>query len=163
MQFLQAFGVDGKMLLAQLLNFSILLFILYKIGYGPILKFVKDRTAKIEQGLKNADKAITDLQQANQEKEQLLRDARKEAMTIVDSAKKLAAEQSQTMLAKAKVDVAAVVLQGKNALQSEQQKMLQAAKADIVDLVIATTQKVLGKVVDTEIDKKWIQNKINAK
>ena len=54
MELLQKLGIDWRLLIAQLVNFSILVIILYKLLYKPVLKVLNDRKEKIEQGLKDA-------------------------------------------------------------------------------------------------------------
>ena len=49
-------GIDAKLLIAQVINFVVLLVVLYAFAYKPILKMLHKRTEKIEAGSKNAEK-----------------------------------------------------------------------------------------------------------
>lgn len=56
MELFNALGVDLKILFAQLVNFAILFFVLYKFAYKPLLKLIDDRKDMIEDGVLNAKK-----------------------------------------------------------------------------------------------------------
>ena len=57
MELLSNLGINGKLLLAQIVNFFILLYILKRFAYKPILKVLDDRKEKIEKGLRDAENA----------------------------------------------------------------------------------------------------------
>ncbi len=160
MQFFQAFGIDWKIVLAQLLNFGILMFILYKIGYKPLMKFVEERTNRIEEGVKNAERAQAALANAKAEQEQILAEARKEAVAIIESARQKATEQGDALIAKAKQEVGAVVVQGKKAIETERQKMLDEVKRDVVEMVMQSTEKVLSGAIDDQVDASWLKKQL---
>lgn len=160
MQFFQAFGIDWKTVLAQLLNFGILLFILYKIGYKPLMVFVEERTARIEKGVSDAKQAAAALENAKEEQNHLLAQARKEASALIEAARSKAIEQGDALVAKAKQDVAAVVAQGKKAIESERQKMLDEVKKDVIEMVMQSTEKVLAGAIDENVDASWLKKQL---
>lgn len=160
MEFFNAFGINGKIILAQIINFAVLLFILNKIGYGPIKKFVEERTAKIEEGVKNAEEATKALAQAKTEQESILVAARKEAAQIIETAQAKAKEQGAAQLEKAKQEVANVVAQGKATLESDRQKMMDEVKADVISMVVESTKQVLGGAVDEKVDQTWLKKQL---
>lgn len=160
MEFFQAFGISGATVLPELVNFAILLFLLYLIGYKPMLKFVEERTAKIEQGVKNAEQAAKALTDAKSEQEKILVEARKEAAALIEAAQSKAKEQGAAILQKAKDDVAAVVQQGKQTIEADRQKMLNEVKADVITMVIESTEKVLSGAIDTKVDEGWLKKQL---
>jgi len=160
MEFFNAFGINGKIVLAQVINFAILAFILTKIGYKPLKKFVEERTAQIEAGLKNADQATLALQEAQVQQDQMLSAARKEAAQLIESAHAKAKEQGDAQIAKAKNEVAAVVSQGKQVIAAERQKMMDEVKADIISMVVASTRQVLSGAVSETVDEAWMKKQL---
>jgi F-type H+-transporting ATPase subunit b len=160
MEFFNAFGINGKIIIAQVVNFAVLLLILNKIGYRPIKKFVEERTAKIEEGVKNAEEAKKALANAKEEQESILASARKEAAKIIETAQVKAKEQGDAQLAKAKQEVAHVVAQGKTTIESERQKMMEEVKSDVITLVVESTKQVLGNAVDEKVDQAWLKNQL---
>ena len=57
-ELLSSLGIDLRLFLAQLINFSILLFVLFKFAYKPILNMMDERTEKIEKGAAEPSKEI---------------------------------------------------------------------------------------------------------
>ena len=109
MELLKAFGVDYKILIAQLLNFAILFFVLYKLGYKPIFKFLDDRRDRIKDGLTMADKAEKKLSEAENEKKAIIIDSKKEAAAVISRADKLAKEKKDEIIGKAKEEIRTVL------------------------------------------------------
>ena len=72
MEVLAKLGIDWKLLIAQAVNFLVLLWILRRYAYGPILRVLEARTARIEQGLKDAQASELKLQSAADEEKKLL-------------------------------------------------------------------------------------------
>jgi len=160
MQFFQAFGVDWKSLIAQFVNFAILMFILYKLAYKPLLKFMKDRTEAIARGVENAKQAKELLSNTKSEEEKILLAARKEAAAIVESARAAAEKQAAGIIAQAKNEVIRVVADGKEALAIERSNMLSQVKKDVINMVVASTEKILQGVVNEEVDQAWLKQKL---
>lgn len=160
MQFFQAFGVDWKSLIAQFVNFAILMFILYKLAYKPLLKFMKDRTEAIARGVEDAKRAKELMTNTKAEEEKILVAARKEAASIIESARVAAGEQAAAIVAQAKNEVVRVVAEGKEALATERANMLTQVKKDVITMVVASTEKILQGVVTEEVDQAWLKQKL---
>jgi F-type H+-transporting ATPase subunit b len=160
MKLLTALGLDYKILIAQLINFALLLVILYKIGYKPILKFTDERKKKIAKGLddaKNAEEAYTN---AKEQQTELIVHARKEAQKILEESKVVSEKQRQESLQKTKEEVQKVVEQSKKKIMAERDKMLSEIKSEVVEMVIESTQKVLQGAVDETVDRTWLKKQL---
>ena len=86
MEILNQFGVQPILLAAQVVNFFILLFLLKKFLYGPILKVLNERKKRIEDSLKNAEEIEKRLQETNEKIDQMLAKASKEGQEVIDEA-----------------------------------------------------------------------------
>lgn len=160
MQFFQAFGVDVKSLVAQFVNFAILMFILYKLAYRPLLQFMKDRQSVIARGVEDAKQSKELMANATREQEEVMVKARKEASAIIEAARASAAEQAAEMLAQAREEVTRVVAEGKQALAAERANMLTQVKKDVIGMVVASTEKILQGVVDERVDQAWLKSQL---
>ena len=87
MEILNQIGIDGKLLLAQAVNFLILLFLLHRFAYKPMLAFLEKRSDRIEKGLRDAEEAEKRLVQAAENEEKVLAKAREEAKKIIADAR----------------------------------------------------------------------------
>lgn len=159
-KFFSALGISWPVFIAYLINFAVLIFILYKIGYKSIVEFVQNRTKEIETGIKNAEEAKKTLDEAKAEYEKLLAKARKESVGIIEQGQVKGKEQESAIVAKAKQEVAAVVAQGKQQIEAERTKMLEEVKSDVIEMVIASTKKVLSGAVNEDVDKAWLKDQL---
>jgi F-type H+-transporting ATPase subunit b len=85
---IHSLGIDWKLLLAQIINFFILFFILYKFLSKPLLKIIEERKLKIEEGLKLRDEAQDLITKVKNERLEILRKANEEKMRIINEAYK---------------------------------------------------------------------------
>ncbi|MBU1164318.1 F0F1 ATP synthase subunit B [Patescibacteria group bacterium] len=161
MELIEKLGIDWRLIIAQMVNFLILLAVLYKFLYKPVLKMLTDRTKKIEQGIKDAERIKDELVKAETQKEQKILAAKKEAESIVLSAQKVAEENRQKYLAQTKKEAQEVVDKAKVQIANEKEKMIKEVRADVSDMVAMATNKVLEDVVDEEVDKKVVEHTIS--
>ncbi len=156
------FGISWKLFLAQLVNFSIVLFILWKWVFTPVTKALQKRTQKIEDSLKTAESITKDKLEFEKWKAVEMGKARSEAADIVTQAKTEAEAVRSELLAKAKQEQAAVVLDGKEKLEQEQVRMIQEAKGQLADIVIQATEKILREKLDDTKDKQMAEEALAA-
>jgi len=154
------FHIDYKMLIAQIVNFAIVLFVLYKFAYGPLLKVMTDRTEKIEKGLKDAEEANRKLEETEVKEKKVLGEARKEAQSIIDSAEKTALKNKEEFLDEAKKKSEEIAANTQRQLEEEKKKMLSEVKSEIAGLVIVATGKVIGEKLDRKGDEEIIKKAI---
>jgi len=92
MELIKNFGIDPMLLGAQVVNFLIVLFILRKFLYKPILDTLKKRRDKISEGLKVTEEANARLEKITREEKTILRNAENQVKKLVEDAKKEASE-----------------------------------------------------------------------
>ncbi len=160
-QLFEALGLDLKILIAQLVNFAILFAVLYKLGYKPIMKFVAERTATIEEGVKHAEDAKKALADAQQDQDRILAEARKEAQSIITEAREQAVKQADSIVGKSKEQTAKVVDKAKQDIRREHEQMIQQAKAELSDVVLLATEKVLQEKIDAPADKAFVEKTLS--
>lgn len=160
MEILANIGVDGRILLAQIVNFLILLFVLQRFVYRPLLAFLEERSKKIEQGLKDAEQARKQLSEAEAKQEALLVAARAEGQEMVKKAESVAARAREELLDTARSEAAKIAADAKRSIEEEKAKMFMEAKQELAGLVIAATEKVLVAKLDSEIDRELVKKEI---
>ena len=162
MELLKAFGVNYKILIAQLLNFAILFFVLYKLGYKPIFKFLEDRKDRIKDGLKMADRAELQLNEARKEKNAIIVEAKKEASIIMTKADELAKTKKDEMTDKAKEEIRILVDKEKERMRAERNQITKEIKDEIADLITLSVEKILEDKFDMEKDREIIKRALNS-
>jgi F-type H+-transporting ATPase subunit b len=156
-ELIKTFHIDIKMLVAQLVNFTIVLLVLWKFAYKPILKTMNERSAKIEKGLKDAENAGKKLTETAEKEKEVLADARKEAQTIISKAEDMAKKSKEQIAVEAKVQADKILESAKIQIEEEKQKLLKEVKAEIGNLVVAATEKIIGEKLDKTKDKELIE------
>ena len=160
MELLHAFGLNIKILIAQFFNFAILLFILYKFAYKPILSFLDERKDKIEKGITDAEKATAKLAEMEEKEKQVLTKAKKEAVKIMDDAKERAEKKYNETVNKAKEDIGKIIDGEKEKMRAEKAENLKSIKKEVASLVVMAMEKVLEEKVDSKKDKDLIEKVI---
>lgn len=159
-ELLSKLGIDYKLLVAQIINFLVLLFVLWKFAYGPILAMLEKRQKKIEKGLADAEIAGKKLEESERKQKEILRKARTEAKEIVEKSY-IQAEKSKSEIAiEAKAQAEKIIAGAKAEIEQEKQKTIAEIKSEIGGLVALATEKIIGEKMDEKKDKELIESTI---
>ncbi len=145
------FGIDLPLLLAQMLCFTIVAILLWKLAFIPVLATLEERQQQIGAGLKYAEEMKAKLAQAHEDSAALIKQARLEGAKIIDetrqTAKAFLDQQQKEAVARAND----LISKAQQAIELEHKKMLDEARVEVARLVVATTQRVLTRELsDTE-------------
>lgn len=151
---LGALGINLKIFIAQLINFLIVLLVLWKWVYRPVVKMLETRAEKIEKGVRDAQTAETRLVELEKEKDRVLAQAKRDATKISQEALAIAEARKTQMIAKAKEQVEGVIIKGKQQLQAEKDAMLREARQDMAALIVEGARRVLADGVDEKTSAK---------
>lgn len=162
MEILAKLGIDWKLLIAQVVNFIVLLFVLRRYAYQPILRALEARTNKIEQGLKDAAKSQSKLQTVVEEEKKIMAAAREEARDILLKAEQSAKTRDAAMLRETKGKIDTMIADADSHLADEKARLVREAKAEISGLVVLATERVLGKTVDARIDAALVEQSLKS-
>jgi F-type H+-transporting ATPase subunit b len=143
-----SFGVDGPHLLVQIVNFSILTFILYRFAVKPALGQMEERNRLIEKGLADAQAATQRLAEAQQASEAKLNAASDEAAKILADARNSAKAAVEAAKSEASAAQAEVVAKAKAAIEADRVKMMNEVRGEVSRLVVETAAKVLEQNLD---------------
>lgn len=160
MEALSKLGIDWKLLLAQAVNFLLLLYILKRFAYRPILKLLDERSKKIEKGLADAEAAEKRLSASLEEEKKVLSQAREEAKKIVALAETSAKKRDADMLEVTKGKIDKMIAEADAHLQDEKNKLLREAQSEIADLVVLGVEKVLREKVNEKTDRAFIDKSL---
>lgn len=148
------------LLAAQVVNFLILLFILKKFLYGPILKVLENRKQRIETSLKNAEEIELKLRETQEKVDQMLARASGEGQKILNESQKSALQMKDEILQKAEHQAQTIIRKGEETIRLEREKMMSEAKIEILDLVVAVFQKLTGKVLSKDDQRKIMEKEM---
>ena len=141
----QDFGISVPFILAQILNFTVVAFILWKFAFKPVLATLDERQQKIASGLKYADEMKAKLEATQQESAVILKKASQDATRIVEEARQSAKDYLDKQTQETAVKVNDLLVKARQAVELEHKKMLADARTEIARLVVVTTERVLAK------------------
>ena len=146
-------GIDVRLFLEQLVAFLILVLILRKWVFPPIIRAVDKRQESLEAATREAAEARKALEQAEEKADEILAVAKKQAGEIVGTARAEAADVVQKSEEKSRVQAERIVAEARESIDKE---ILQAKKTlhnEMIDLVAAATEKVTSKAVTENVDR----------
>ncbi len=161
-QVLKDFGINPLLLAAQVVNFLILLWILSKFLYRPILKVLTERRKKIEDSLKNAAEIELRLQEAKDEADRIIAKASLEGQKILDESTTMGMHLKDEIMQKATKSAETMLKKNEEALILEKEKMMNEVRAEAADLVVLVLHKITGQVITREDQKKMIEQKLKG-
>jgi len=146
----------------QALNFLILVVILHKILYKPILKLLKEREKRIQDGVENAEKADAMLKESNRIRQDMIKRATSESQELMEKARKTGEDMKTGILDEARSEADHIVKAGHNIVEMDKAKTAQELKAMAIGMVVSATEKVLREKVDPSKDSKMIEESLKG-
>ncbi len=151
-------GLDYKLIIAQIVNFVLLLVILQRLAYKPVLKMLKDRTDKIDKSLRQAKKIEEELKNTEETKLAEIKKAKVEAQEIIKEAYDTSEKRSQESLDRTKLKTQEIVEKAKQEIKAEKENSVQEAKKEIADVSILIAKKIIGKNIDENKEKDLVDD-----
>ena len=162
MELFAKLGIDWRLLIAQLVNFVILMTALTFLLFKPILAALDKRRNKIAESLANAEKIGEELKRANAESERIVSEARVEAQRIAAESMKQAEAARVVAVERTKAEVAGIVAAGKHQLAAERDQMTAEVRRAAAELVAMATEKVIKEKMTRAKDKELIEQALKT-
>jgi F-type H+-transporting ATPase subunit b len=157
---ISTFHIDLGLFIAQLVNFAIVFSVLYFFAFKPLVKTMAERTEKIDKSLKDADEIENRLALTENEREDIITAAKKQANLIVEEANKRGEEKRNEALAKAKEEIGQIINAEKEKLVRDKAETLKEIKKETAELVILTVEKVLNEKMTSDKDRELIKKMV---
>jgi F-type H+-transporting ATPase subunit b len=147
----ETLGIQWPKLIAQLIDFAIVLFVLWKFAYRPIFNMLEARKEKIAEGVANAEKIKAELARTEAARQKVLADAGDLANKIIADARAAAARVAEIETQKAVTSAEQILIKAREAAAQERAAALAALKREVGRLVVQTSMTVTGKIL-TPVD-----------
>ncbi len=138
----------------QIIGFGILLIILGKFAWKPILSALEEREGAIEDALKAAENARNEMAHLKAENEKLLQEARTERDKILKSANETSAKMIEEAKGEASKAGTKMIEDAKAVIETEKKAALSEVKNQVASLALEVTEKLLRKHLKTEKSQK---------
>lgn len=146
--FFEAFDINWVSLGFQVINFLLLLYLLNRLLFKPLLSRMDERAEKIREGLENAEAAARDRELARAEREAAVTEARKEAADMLARANKIAEDTRNEILSDARTEAERVTAKARDEITAEKERAMAELRGQVADLALAAA----GKLVRSEMD-----------
>ncbi len=153
---------DPGLYIWTIVIFLVLLFLLMKFAWKPLLTMLEKREDNIRHALLNAEKAREELANVKEDTEKLLSEARNESQTIVAAGKKNAERMKDDIIEKAQSKSNAILDEVKKQIQIEKERAITEVKAEVVNLSMEIAKKLIKKNLNNEDNLKLINDSLNS-
>ena len=147
-------------LIAQLLIFLVMLGVLYRFAWGPLLKILNERRERIQQGVEATERAKQELEAAEKERQAKLEEARREAQAMLDRIAKQAEDLRKELEAKAREQAEALIARARAEIRQEREKAVQELRSQVADLAVMAAGRIIGESLDAKKHRELIERTI---
>ena len=153
--------LDPGLFVWTILTFLLLLTVLAKFAWKPLLKILKEREDLIRTSLEDAEKAQTELAKLNAEGEEIINKARAEAQEILSLGKSSAVKMKEETLNDAKQKAKAITKDAEKQIQVEKEKAIAEIKSEVVNISLSVAEKLIKKNLSAEDNKALIDESLS--
>ncbi|BDH60623.1 ATP F0F1 synthase subunit B [Ureibacillus massiliensis 4400831 = CIP 108448 = CCUG 49529] len=151
---------NGGDVLATVIIFAVLMLLLKKFAWGPLMGIMKQREELVSSEIDAAENARKEAAALLEEHKALLKEARTEAQTIIESAKKQGDAQREEIISAARAEANRLKDSAVREIETEKEKAIAAVREEVVSLSVLAASKVLGKEISEEDNSALIKETI---
>ena len=149
-------GIDISLIVAQAVNFLILLALLYFFGFKRILKMLDERSQKIRDSVEQADQVKAEAARAEEENRKKLEVAAKEGQEAISRAMRAGEDARQRAQEEAKEEAAGLMDKARQEIERERNAVIGELRTEFADLTIVAAEKVIEKSLDRKSHRELI-------
>ena len=153
----EALGIDWLKLAAQLANFLLLLYLLNRFLFKPLLARMDERSAKIAKGLEDAEVAARDRELARAEREAAVAEARKEAADMLARANKIAEDTRNEIVREAREESERVTARAREEIAAERDRALAEIRREVADLALEAASRLVRREMDGPTQRRLVE------
>lgn len=156
-------GIDLQQLLFHLINMAILFFIIWKLLYKPIAKFMQKRTDDIAKQIQEAAAKQTEVEQLKSKYDEMVMNAQSLAADLIDRSKTAADEQAKNIVQTAQSNASDYLIRSKRDVLLLKSRAKVEMRAEITDMAVDIARKILKREIKPEDNKDIIDSYFNGK
>ena len=153
---MEGLGINLPTLLAQIINFLILLGLLYLVAYKPIMRMFDERSRKIKESMEQTESIKEQAARAEEAAKKRIETAAKEGQEVIARAVRTGEEIRQKAQQEAKPEAEALIAKARVEIQRERNEAVAEMRKELADLTILAAEKVIEKELDKEAHRQLI-------
>lgn len=142
-EILNVFGVDWRILIIQMVNFGVLLLILWKFLYIPVIKMLKDRQEIVKKGVEDAEKAEIELSSAGAKKDEIITEATHTADDIVAGARDHGKVKADEIVREAQKKSEGIVSDAEARGEEARLQLIEESEREVAQAAVLAAEKIL--------------------
>lgn len=143
-----------------IITFAIVFFVLKKLAFGRIQGLIDQRRDRIAEALDEADHAREEARSMLAEQQRLVAEGKAQAEQILVEARRVGEAQRQRTLAEAHADLERRLEENRKAIEADNQRLVEQIRREVVELTLLAAEKVTGKVLDAEDQRRLIDEAV---
>ena len=151
------FQINLFWVIVSAVNFLLFFVIVWTFAFKPVSKLLADRKERIEQGLKDAEQARRDRENAEAERVAALAEARRESNEILARAQKTAQELRDADIAATKDELERLRARAAAEIEAEKVRAIGELRAEVADLALAAASRVVGETMTSERERRLVE------
>ncbi len=148
---------NGFWIAIAAVNFLFFLFVIQRVAFGPVSRLLADRRARIEQGLRDAEQARADRENAEQERLATLSEARREANDILARAQKVAQETRDADITATREELERLRARASEEIEAEKTRALGELRGEVANLALAAAGVVVRESMTGERQRRLVE------
>ncbi|WP_164217659.1 F0F1 ATP synthase subunit B [Virgibacillus sp. YIM 98842] len=147
-------------MIVQLFFFILLLYLLKKVAWGPVMNIMEKRENYVANEIEQAEQSRLEAEEASKKATEQLNQTKQEAQQIIEDAKKAAESQEAKIIASARTEADRLKEAAQADIQNEKEKALQALQDKVASLSVLIASKVIEKEISAQDQEKLINEYI---
>ena len=153
--------VNPGLVVWTVITFLILLFVLKKIAWKPILSALNEREGAIKESLEKAEKAKEEAQKILQENQSSLLKAEEESRKIIEQSRVYADKLKEQMIKESKEQAKKIIDDASAEIEQKKTDAFNELKTKVAEIAIQTAEKILSENLDKDSNKKLVDRYID--
>ena len=149
-------GVNLPVLIAQIVNFFLLLFVLRLVAYKPLMEMLDKRSQRIKEGLEAADQSKEQVAQAEQQVTDQLAEARQQGQALIAQAQEAASRIEEESHTRASREAEALLERSRSAIQLERDQAIAELRQEFAGITVSAAEKVINQSLDRQAHQRLI-------
>ncbi len=158
MEMFQTLGINWGMLIAQAVNFGVLLAVMTFFLYRPVLRLLDERRERVRQSMEHASKLEKQVEEMEVERKKRLKEWDDQAKDFLADAKKQADTSRKELTDAAKAEVDQLLEKGRKQLEDERRALLSGLQETVTTVSIQLAEKILAREFSDADQKKLLQD-----
>ncbi|MBI2724115.1 MAG: F0F1 ATP synthase subunit B [Chloroflexi bacterium] len=151
-------GINGPVLLAQLVNFTVLLVVLRLVAWGPLTKVLDERRERIRESLEAADQAKAQVANSERQVQEQVEAARRDAQHLIAQAQEISTRIQADARTQAQSDAETLLARARGDIQLERDNAIAELRREFADVAISAAEKVVKTSLDRNAHQRLIDD-----